>query len=111
MSRTYRIKPNKGRWNGWNTPDRIYREFRYMEDSWSYQVVWIDRHSKEGKKRYARYHMDKVDKFKEPGPSWFRNLFSQRPYRRHCKVELKKFLLNPDYEPDVPRRWKLDYWT
>lgn len=68
--------------------------------------------SKEYKKGYARYHSDgATNSFKEPGPSFFRNLTAERPHRRSSKEQLRKYLQNQEYEVMVLSRPKLEYWT
>lgn len=86
----------------------------YMWDEERYCSNWGDYspESDEYKKRKSFYHSDSFDvTFKEPGPSWFRNLYTERPLRRENKQELKKFLLDPEYEPMCEERGKLEYWT
>ena len=74
--------------------------------------VYFEKGSKEYKKGKARFHSDAgTSSFKEPGPSWFRNLYSDRPLRRHDKNELKKFMLDGEYEPMCSAYHPLDYWT
>ena len=53
----------------------------------------INPFSQQGKAVIARIFSDAkhgVMRFK--GPGWFHNQFSQRPYRRKAKTELKKFM-------------------
>ena len=98
MSRTYRRKVDKGTMNDW--------AFRYS--------IWrIQDYSEEELNRLrSRYHSDSYDcSFKEPGPSWFRNLYTERPNRRKNKLEIRKFILDPDYEPMCIEKGKLEYWT
>lgn len=76
----------------------------------NYKIVYR-KDSKEGKKRLAKYFSDNgTHKFKEPGPSWFRNLHCTRPYRRKVKNELRKFLLDEEYEIDYNEPY-VPYWT
>lgn len=112
MSRTYRRTKERHR-RGWfddeywytsewvrNEVGMISHRERYPKDSIEY------------KKGYARYHSDAgTHCCKEPGPSWFRNLYSDRPLRRKSKNELRKFMANEEYEPVVDRKGKLPYWT
>lgn len=113
MSRTYRRK---------NAREEYYwvlREYNsdygYNDDGTWYYQSWYSYHSEdsdEGRKRLSHYHSDAgTFKHKEPGPSWFRNFYSQRPLRRHGKRELKKFLLDPEYEPIIEAKPPLPYWT
>lgn len=85
------------RWGGWT---------RYQYDAHYYP------YSKEGKRRIAQYHSDAgTNTCKEPGPSWYRNLYTERPLRRKAKRELKKYMLDTDYEPIIEKMGKLEYWT
>lgn len=71
-----------------------------------------EKHSIEYKKGKAKFHSDSGTwKHKEPGPRWFRNLTSERPLRRKHKLEIYKFIKNPDYDPDIVSKGKLEYWT
>lgn len=70
------------------------------------------RNSKEGKKRLAKYFSDAgTHNFKEPGPSWFRNLYFTRPDRRAAKREIQKYLADDDYEVITCPKVYLPYWT
>jgi len=71
----------------------------------------IDPKSKEGKKRLAVFHSDKYIRFKEPGPAWFRNLFTERPQRREAKRQLDLYLRDPETVVILNAKDKLDYWT
>lgn len=99
MSRTIRRKGEKNK-NLWYVERYFSNWGDYSPDS----IEW--------KRRKSYYHSDSFDvTFKEPGPSWFRNLYTERPLRRKNKNELKKFLNNPEYEPMCEERGKLKYWT
>jgi hypothetical protein len=56
-------------------------------------------------------HKDSTYRCKEPGPSWFRNLFTERPQRREAKRQLNKFLLDPDFEVLLDSKATLEYYT
>ncbi len=115
MSRTYR---NTG-FSHWRDP------LEELVDGWEpgYTFAWcwngmvrswkkIDPKSEQGRRILARNKRDKTIRFKEPGPSWFRNLFEERPLRRTSKKELQKFMANEDYEPMIdPKQRKKIYWT
>lgn len=103
MSRTYRRKNKVG--NHWGS--------FYYTGKWEGLVfVPYTKNSKEYKKGAAKFHSDAgTTSCKEPGPSWFRNLFTERPLRRHSKREIRKFMLDPDYEPIIDKKGKLEYWT
>lgn len=102
MSRTYRKRSDE-LW--------VLRQYVRIPDTWSWVWVKLDPNSREGKKELAVWRSDAYREFKEPGPSWFRTLFSQRPYRQESKNELRKFLQDEDYEPMILKKPKLEYWT
>lgn len=105
MSRTYRRKNVPWcdkQWlfcnhYGWGTWATTRQEF----------VPTIERH----REILAKYHADGYRGHKEPGPSWFRNLTVQRPARRGGREELRKFLLDPEYDPNIVAMPYLEYWT
>lgn len=116
MSRTYRKKASYP-WS-WRDPLEIlvdgYEPGDCIAYSWRGNIsAWrmLEPKSKQGRKNLARARRDKVYRFKEPGPSWFRNLFVQRPYRQDAKRQIRKFLQNEDYEPMILSKPKLEYWT
>lgn len=103
MSRTYRRKNEK-------------HEYRWVLRNWD---VWpwcsnytkYDAHSKEGIKALAEFHADWYRSFREPGPAWFRNMFTERPQRREAKRQIKKFMLDKEYEVILNPKDPLEYWT
>lgn len=98
MSRTYRRKSSAGTMNDWDFRLSVYK----IQDKTDAEIARL----------LSVYHSDSYDcAFKEPGPSWFRTLVTERPLRRKNKQELKKFLLNDDYEPMCEEKGKLKYWT
>ena len=108
MSRTFRRKPNR------KTFDKD-RYDRYMSYNTRYHFGdrWMFDHDAKVK-RIAEvvFHTDAgTVRFKEPGPSWYRNLYVERPTRRYNKLELKKYMADPEYEPMVESMGKLVYWT
>lgn len=125
MSRTYRKSPIKWwsysplvDWNireeevVWEDVDTIKHCLDYS--AWIskvYYTVVYKADSKTGKKMLAKARRDAVIRFKEPGPSWFRNLYTERPLRRQTKRELQKYMADPDYEPMIYSKGKLEYWT
>lgn len=117
MSRTYRRKKKLS--NGW-TDFEWYTSYRVYpwedERSLNGYIVSIrvsyPKGSKEYKKGVARFHSDgETNHCKEPGPSWWRREYHQRPYRRDAKNELRKFVLDEEYEPMIDEMPVLDYWT
>lgn len=114
MSRTYR-RVGQSKLRGW------FEDIAWYTSEWiwtegSYRVLYrrpFPKDSKEYKKGKARYHSDAAThNCKEPGPSWFRNLYSDRPLRRSSKNELRKYIAcDGEYEPMILRKEKLPYWT
>lgn len=111
MSRTYRRRQgNETKKSRWGLADALQSYVKVSRGV--YVWVPIDPKSAEGRKRKAKYHSDAgTTTFKEPGPSWFRNLFSERPLRRKNKNELRRFVLDQEYEPMVSPKGKIIYWT
>lgn len=67
--------------------------------------------SKVGKKRLARLHSDvKFSVTNWKGPSWFHNMFSQKPHRTKARAELRKFLENPEHEVILESKPPRVYW-
>jgi hypothetical protein len=113
MSKTIRRKNATS--NGWTDLDWYISETIYPFEefrSWVSVILPYPKDSREYKKGKARFHSDgETSSCKEPGPSWFRNLYTERPMRRQAKRELQKFMLDPNYEPIVEEKGKLEYWT
>jgi hypothetical protein len=129
MSRTYRHK--KGVPTSWyfEDPTDFWVRIKYkqkIDPAWvvkekidygyPHLYRWVDPDSKEGRCISGKPHRDKVVRFKEPGPHWYRNLFTDRPLRREAKRELQKFMHNPEHEPIIGAsahhyKGKLEYWT
>lgn len=127
MSRTYRKYPFYG-WRCeddttewfvaeneiiWEDVDEVKIVNRYS--SWAsrdyYDVIYKP-DSPTGRRMIARKYRDRTIRFKEPGPSWFRNMFEERPLRRASKRELQRYMANEEYEPMVDARSrKRIYWT
>lgn len=112
MSRTYRrVKRNK-RAHRWDELEWYVSDWVRSEYGWILYRKPYPKDSPEYKAGKAKYHSDAgTHSFKEPGPSWFRNLTNTRPYRRVDKRELQKFLSDPLYEPMVLPKYPLEYWT
>ena len=115
MSRTYRDNtlqhwrdPLEEHVDGWEPGNEICYWGWWGITSWKK----VDPKSPEGRKLLAKAKRDKTWRFKEPGPSWFRNLFEERPLRRTSKRELQRYMANEDYEPIIdPKPRKKIYWT
>lgn len=107
MSRTFRRKSG-------DPSDRLWHisEHRRIPGTYSYERIYYVVGSDQYKKGLAKYRSDSgTHNCKEPGPSWFRNLTSERPQRRFNRNELRKFMRNEEYEPMIISRDRLDYWT
>ena len=105
MSRTYRRKSGDQSALDWQLKELI--RVRPMHWEW----VKIDPESNRGIKIKAKYYSDNHRDFKEPGPSWFRNFFVERPQRREAKRQLQKYLLNSEIEVILNSKDPLVYWT
>lgn len=112
MSRTFRRKNRVG--NHWSDYKYFTGKYYYSWTTFGSFVGYVPypKDSKEYKKGKAKFHSDAgTTRCKEPGPSWFRNLYTERPLRRQTKREIQKFMLDPNYEPIVDEKGKLEYWT
>lgn len=118
MSRTYRRKKALNKKEPtflcWYLTPTLYYEC--WNDRSMYWYLWarFDHYptKEEMAKVEAEYHSDGgTTSFKEPGPSWFRNMFETRPTRRKNKREIQKYMLDPEYEPMCFTKGPLDYWT
>lgn len=107
MSRTYRRKSGDPSYKRWHTSSSV----RIDPDGWCWMWVPMDPASNEYKRAVARYHSDRTNNFKEPGPSWFRKLYTERPQRREAKRQLKKYMSDPDFEVILNAKDPLEYWT
>lgn len=132
MSRTYRLR--KAGYLPW-WADYTWKQWvdinpnEEIDPSWEircvhyysiYTKVRYERklQGKELKKIVSLSYRDKGVPFKEHGPHWFRNLYSQRPHRRAAKVAIAKWVRYNDYHDDcmttdliVESKPKLEYWT
>lgn len=106
MSRTYRRKNDK----------YLIKENRILLDSywdrkdWTYYYERIDPKSKKGKKKLAKFHSDSPQCIVNwAGPSWFHNLYTQRPYRRDCKRQIQKYL-KYDCDISILRKPRSEYF-
>lgn len=101
MSRTYRCKKDKHLINYYS----ILRDWNpyCREDN-------INPKSKEGRKRIAKFHSDNPCCIRNwNGPSWYLNLYCERPYRRDCKNQIRKSIYY-DYDVSILRKPKRDYF-
>lgn len=87
MARTYRRKNAK-----WAMGHDDY-EFVSLVSKYGgtyYNYVKMDESSKEYKKVWNEYHSDKDRTYNSP-PSWFSNIYFQRPARREAKIALEQW--------------------
>lgn len=131
MSRTYRKKKNKVKpsfydieyvlsQNYWedelnsvnlNDIQRIEHSIYSVKLGQLYRVTYTQK-SEHGKRMISKWHSDSgVRDFKEPGPSWFKKLYTIRPERRKSKRDLKKFISDPNYEIIFHEKYYYEYWT
>lgn len=116
MSRTIRRKSGRRklyiRYYWWCFYDYVRVESASQPGYYYYKKVPLDPNTKEYKKQRAKFHGDHgTHSCKEPGPSWWRNLVTERPQRRNAKREIQKWMNNPDYEPMILAKDPLEYWT
>ena len=105
MSRTYRRKNQP-------IPRWVTHELRRIGNSYQWEYIPTDTNSQEYAKRVALHKSDAgTTDFKEPGPSWFRNLFTERSQRREAKRQLHKYKQDPDFEVVLNEKDPLEYWT
>ena len=111
MSRTYRRKNRPI--PRWVTQER-FRIFR-IENSYRFahfMYVQIEPQTDKYAKLIAKYRSDAgTHNSREPGPSWFRNLYTERPQRREAKRQLQKFKQDPTFEVMLNKKDPLEYWT
>lgn len=89
MSKTIRRK-NYSRDLWW-----VLRDWDFSEPEFNVgRRIRIDPHSKEGKKRLAKYHSDAAS-FMGNAPSWYCNIF-QRTARQEARRQLHLFFNNPE---------------
>lgn len=108
MSRTYRLKKAKHLIEELGVlQKRVWNSNKF----WDYYWVPLEPKSKEGKEALARLHSDAKHSFyKWKGPSWFHNMYAQRPYRRNCKKQIRKYIRDPDYEIQIRNKPYREYW-
>lgn len=119
MSRTYRRTGQKA-YRPWTSKADACSEWLYTDypEPLALEIyrfnrrVPLDPGTREYRRKSARYHSDAgTTNFKEPGPSWFRNMFCERSQRRDAKQQLKKYMLNEEYEVCLMAKNPLPYWT
>ena len=108
MSRTYRRK-------GGDQTDLVWQTSKLVRVPGKYYWIWIkiDPKTKEYTKIVNKYHSDagthSCGNGKAP-PGWYRAQFVQRPHRREAVRQIKKWLLDPEYEVILESREPLPYW-
>jgi hypothetical protein len=95
--------------NLYNSEDYYIRESNCYGMANCHELVF-NANSKEGKKRLAKFHSDRKRYYwNHRGPGWFHNLYSQRPYRRDAKRQIKRYIDN-DIDVQLLRKPKREYW-
>ena len=105
MSRTYRKKQVHN-----------YTDYWPMRN---YDAVTVDNphpppydpKSKEGRRYIAKFHADDTCNYKEPGPSWYRHMFVERPQRREAKRQLQRYMRDEEFVVILEAKMPLLYWT
>lgn len=106
MSRTYRRKGGDKSDLEWQTSKMVRVPGYYI---WYWEKM--DPKSKEYKKAVNKYHSDGGHyHYGGNGPGWWITLISQRPHRRNARMQLQKWLLDPDYEVIINSKDPLPYW-
>ena len=115
MSRTYRRKGVKHCNMYFTDLEYFVSDYVLVEYAGGFHRnvrVPYEKDSKEYKKGLARFHSDgATHNFKEPGPSWFRNMTNTRPLRQQGRQEIQKWMRNEEYEPLIDAMGHLEYWT
>lgn len=70
-----------------------------MYTSHNCEYAYYIKSEKDQRKAIAKFYADGSREMVGSGPRWFRNMFSERPFRRKMKKELFKYMKNPEYEP------------
>ena len=121
MSRTIRFRKANHipwwanyEWRNWVEITREeYLNTKYdtklYSSSWRSKIIYEKK--VENKAAFWKTHKDQRFFCHEPGPSWFRNLRSERPQRRESKRQLNKFLLDPEFEVLLDSKPHLEYYT
>ena len=104
MSRTYRRRKTR-------PPRWVVSELVRVTGTWYWEYVPLEPNSTEYKKSLAKYQSDAFSNHKEPGPAWFRNLFTERPQRREATRQIRKYMMDPDFEIQLLDKNPLMYWT
>ena len=119
MSRTFR-RTGEAVYRGWNRKADVCTEWLYtdypeplpLEFYRFNRRIPLEPNTNEYKRKSARYHSDAgTTSFKEPGPSWFRNMFCERSQRQDAKQQLKKYMLDEEDAVCLLAKRPLPYWT
>lgn len=104
MSRTYRRRQTRA-------PRRVTSELVRIPGTLQWEYVPLEPSSVEYKKSLAEYHSDAFSNHREPGPAWFRNIFTERPQRREAKRQIRKYMMDEEFEIQLLDKNPLMYWT
>lgn len=98
MARTYRRKNAR-----WAVGHEDYEFVKILSKygGYYYEYRKMEENSKEYKRIWNRYHSDKNRTYNGP-PSWFVNIYFQRPARREAKIALEQWKKgNKEQEKEV----------
>lgn len=119
MSRTYRKRLSSD--SKWLLRDFVlessisdFSKYDKVQLTWSdrWIYVWYKEDSLEAKKIKAKHFSDSLGwKYNRSGPTYFKTLVAQKPYRRRAKKEIYKFMRDSEeYEVLLESKPKLPYW-
>lgn len=110
MSRTYRRK--KGFGPGYQDKKWYCSEYIVHRGNYRVECIPVEHGTDRYRELSARYHSDaNSHNFKEPGPRWWRNMKTNRPLRRDSDREIRKYMLNEEYEVMIDTKGNRPYWT
>ena len=90
MSRTYRRRGQRHEYR-WVLRDSIWIEDVLV-------TIFVDAHSKQGRRVIARFHSDAYWTLRSTAPRWYRGIFEDR-LRRANLGELRRWLEDPGHDP------------
>lgn len=106
MSRTYRRRRGDQTDLEWQT-----RVCCQIPGTYYWHWEKMDPESKEYKQAVKKYHSDYGSAhYNGRAPGWWITLTSQRPHRRDAVRQIKKWLLDPNYEVIIDSKEPLPYW-
>lgn len=90
-----------------------HRDLKWIFKDWdeNHCPVRVDPNAEQHRKALRKFHSDAGTWQWEPGPSWFRNLNTERPQRREAKQQLHRYVQGEDFEVILEAKMPLEYWT